>query len=200
MPEYQHSCFISYKHPPARDILSANRHFWMEFIVAFQAKLEAFITIDLKTYRDDQLHYAPGVKYPTELSRRLCQSACMVAVLVPEYLESSWCRAEWNAMEQLEQARTLDSDVGGFIIPILFRGHSDKIAQFCNGRMFIDFSHIVKPSTELNSKDSRKKIESIAQRIAELAKSHSSNDCSNFIIDIGEEIAEPGFDDPDPLR
>jgi hypothetical protein len=199
MPGYQHSCFISYKHPPVHDTSGASRHFWMEFITAFQAKLEAFITIELKTYRDDQLQSIPGVKYPAELSRKLCRSVCMIAILVPEYMESSWCRAEWKAMEQLERQRTSNPAVGGFIIPILFRGHSDRVAQFCNGRVFIDFSHIVKPSTELNSKDSRKKIEEIAQRVAELAKYHSSTDCSNFVIDIGEEIVEPSFDDPSPL-
>jgi hypothetical protein len=140
MLDYQHSCFISYKHPPVHDISGASKHFWMEFITAFQTKLESFITIELKTYRDDQLRSTPGVNYPAELSRKLCRSVCMIAILVPEYMESSWCRAEWRAMEQLERERTSDSAVDGFIIPILFRGHSDKIAQFCDGRMFIDFS------------------------------------------------------------
>jgi hypothetical protein len=41
MPGYEHSCFISYKHPPAYPGALAIRHFWMEFIVEFQGRLEA---------------------------------------------------------------------------------------------------------------------------------------------------------------
>jgi hypothetical protein len=96
MPEYQHSCFISYKHPPALSVADVSRHFWMEFITSFQERLESFRRIGLAAYRDDQLQSVPGTRYPQELSRRFCRSVCLIAILVPEYLESSWCRAEWN--------------------------------------------------------------------------------------------------------
>lgn len=196
MPDYQHSCFISYKHPLVDD---RSGHFWTEFIDAFQKWLEFYLTLGLPTYRDNKLRSAPGAKYPALLSHNLCRSVCMVAILVPEYMESSWCIAEWKAMEQLEQERTADSDLGGFIIPIVFRGQDEKVTQFCDGRVFIDFRHIVNPRRELNSRKNREQIEHIAQRVAQLAKCQSRTDCSKFVIPIGEEVVRPSFDDPNPL-
>ena len=66
MPGFQHSCFISYKHPPVDDKLKANKHFWMEFVTAFQEKLENYLTVGLSTYRDEDLRDTPGAGYPAE--------------------------------------------------------------------------------------------------------------------------------------
>jgi hypothetical protein len=88
-------------------------------------------------YRDDGLRSVPGAHYPVELSRNLCRSVCMIAILVPEYFESSWCKAEWDAMVKLERERVADPGTGGFIIPILFRGDKEKVAEFCGPRVFL---------------------------------------------------------------
>jgi hypothetical protein len=199
MPGYEHSCFISYKHPPAYPGALAIRHFWMEFIVEFQGRLEAYSTTALSTYRDDRLRSRPGVKYPIELSSKLCRSACLVAILVPEYLESSWCLAEWRAMEELERERLSDSKSDGFIIPILFRGDDDKFAELCGDREYIDFRHIARPHSQMDNIKCRRQMEDIAHRVAELTKSQSNTDCGNFMIESGVEVVTPGLDDPNPL-
>jgi hypothetical protein len=196
MPEYQNSCFISYKHPP---VPRGSAHLWWDFVDAFQAKLEYFITLEQRTYRDDKLRSTPGVKYPAALSRNLCQSVCMIAILVPEYMRSNWCRAEWRAMEKLERDRNADSNEDGIIIPIMFRGKEDKIAKFCGSRTFMDFSNIVNPKEQLDSTENRERVDSIARRVAELAR-YSPTDCGTFAINVGPEVVDPDFDDPNPLK
>ena len=123
----------------------------------------------------------------------------MIAILVPEYLESSWCKAEWRAMETLELDRTTDS-ANGFIIPILFRGEEGRFADFCGIREYSDFRYVANPRSQLKTVRSRQQIEAIAQRIAELSEIGPHTDCSRFVIESDEEAITPGFDDPNPLR
>ena len=77
----------------------------MEWAEELQKRLVKFLTIGLQPYRDDQLRSKPGVDYPVELSRQLCRSVCLLAILSPEYWESNWCCAVWKAMEKLEAKR-----------------------------------------------------------------------------------------------
>jgi hypothetical protein len=119
--------------------------------------------------------------------------------LVPEYLESSWCLAEWRAMEKLEQERLTNSASDGFIIPVLFRGDRDRFTELCGDRQFIDFRHIAKPRSQLDSIKCRRDIEQIARRVAELAKSQSHTDCGSFLIESDKEVVSPALDDPNPL-
>jgi hypothetical protein len=201
MPEYQHSCFISYKHPPRfSDGSGVSSHFWDEFVRAFKERLESRLTIGLSAYWDQRLRSAPGVKYPSELAQRLCRSVCMIAILVPEYFESSWCLAEWKAMERLEQERTANSSSISFIIPILFRGDRAKAEEFCGHHGCTDFTNIYRPAIQLNTKDSRRTFEDIARQVSTLAKIKSPTDCSKFLIHNGEEVIQPSLDDdPNPL-
>jgi len=199
MPEYEYSCFISYKHPPVHEGSGAIQHFWMEFVMAFQARLNAYMTLKLSIYRDDQLRSQPGVKYPPELSSKLCRSVCMIAILVPEYLESSWCLAEWRAMERLEAERTKVSASDSFIIPIIYRGQDKQFDTLCSAREYSDFRGVISPWTQLNSIRRRQQIEEIARRITELSKRKSRTNCTNFSIEADEEVVSPRFDDPNPL-
>lgn len=200
MPEWENSCFFSYKHPPNSDPTDTRPHYWLEFIENFQAKLKQFMTDGLPMYRDDKLSRVPGAHYPAELSRNLCRSVCLIAVLVPEYLESKWCKAEWDAMVQLERERAANPDADGFIIPVLFRGDKEKLAEFCGSRQIVDFRHIVKPAIQLDTIASRRTLEEIGQRVARLAARHSPTDCSKFAISIGVETAQPSLHaDPNPL-
>jgi len=201
MPEYQHSCFISYKHSPRFSGGSGvSSHFWEEFVKAFKERLESRLTIGLSAYWDDGLRSAPGVKYPSELAQRLCRSVCMIAILVPEYFESSWCLAEWKAMERLEEERTANTSSISFIIPILYRGDRTKAEEFCGPRGCTDFTNIYKPATQLNTIDSRRIFEDIGRQVSSLARIKSPTDCSKFIIYDGEEVIQPSlYDDPDPL-
>src|SRR5262245_1626911 len=94
---FENACFISYKHPPKN---APSDHFYREFAIQFRKQLERYLSTTIRTYLDEDAD--PGSAYPTELSLNLCKSVCMIAVLVPEYPDSSWCKAEWNSMERLE--------------------------------------------------------------------------------------------------
>jgi hypothetical protein len=198
MPDYQHSCFISYKHFPEPDSLAAAQHFELEFVEAFERKVDFFRQITLWTYRDAQLRSRPGVHYPAELAHKLCRSVCMIAVLTPEYMESKWCRAEWQAMERLEEARKIGT-TDGCIIPIYRGGDSKKAEEFCGTRQLLDFSKVVAPKTQLDMVWSRQTLKAIGVQVARLAARVSPVDCTDFSIDVGEEVARPTHDDPDPL-
>ena len=199
MPDYQHSCFISYKHPPTPDSLEATKHFWLEFVEAFERKVNTYRQVALLTYRDVSLRSMGGVDYPAELARNLCRSVCMIAILTHEYMKEPWCRGEWRAMEQLEKARKIDRKDTGCIIPVLFRGEPEKAREFCGTRQFLDFRGIIRPNIQLDTVESRQRVEAIGAHVAKLARLVSPVDCSNFRIDVGEEVAELTFDDPNPL-
>src|SRR3954464_6563241 len=102
---YLHSCFISYKHAPSYEGMPDIKSVWVEFVEALAAGVAKFPAVPLPPYYDVRLKRQPGIAYPEELSLRLCSSICLIAILQPEYLESRWCLAEWNAMEQLEAIR-----------------------------------------------------------------------------------------------
>jgi len=200
MPDYLHSGFISYKHPPAADSLPAARHFRLEFVEAFEERVNFYRQTALTTYRDAQLRTAGGVHYPVELARNLCRSVCMIAVLSPEYMESTWCRGEWQAMEHLEQMRNIDK-VDGCIIPILFRGPADKAQEFVGDRQLLDFK-IDMPGIQLRTINNRQRLEAIGERIARLARCASPVDCADFEIPVGEDTDNPPSDasaSPNPM-
>jgi len=198
MPDYQHSCFISYKHVPEPDSLQAAKHFELEFIEALERKVDFFRQIALSTYRDVQLRSRPGVHYPRELAQRLCRSVCMIAVLTPEYMESNWCVAEWQAMERLEKAREIGTSEG-CIIPIFRRGDPRRAKLFCGTRELIDFSQVVAPRSQLDRVWSRQALMAIGAQVARLAAHGSPVDCADFSIVVREGVALPTLDDPDPL-
>ena len=125
----------------------------------------------------------------------------MIAVLVPEYMESPWCRGEWQAMEQLERARDIDT-VDGCIIPVLFRGPPDKAQQFVGDRQLLDF-RIQVPRIQLSTISNRQRLEAIGERIARLARFASPVDCAEFLINVGEDADRPSSnaaDSPNPLE
>jgi len=200
MPSFEHACFISYKHPPDVEYSAARQHFWMEFIDTFQVNLQAYVTIGLSVYKDDILKTKPGVRYPGELAYRLCKSVCMVAVLVPEYFESDWCRAEWKAMEKLEAKRSVNEKRDGLIVPVLLRGDMEKAAGLAQDRDILDFRRVINPKRHLDTNRSRQILESIANRIKGYSRTLQCTACDDFRIDLGPEQNAPALDDPDPLE
>jgi len=201
MPGVENACFISYKHPPdAPDGPRVYTHFWTEFIDAFQNRLQSYLTVNPKIYWDPQLRKVPGSTYPQELSRSLCRSACLIAILVPEYMESTWCLAEWNAMEQLATSRIGGKSAPTHIIPLLFRGSKDQAEAFVGDHILVDFRHITSPARDLGAKRNRETMESIATQIDEAVRRLTDIEpCDNFAIPIGQELTHRAFDDPDPL-
>jgi hypothetical protein len=195
---YHNACFISYKHPVIPDNMPSVRHFWLEFVEEFQKWLESYLTVPIRSYRDDRLASHPGIAYPRELSQQLCKSVCLVAILVPEYWESDWCLGEWKAMEQLEQDRLGQA---GLIIPILFRGDRAAFEKRVDPRVLVDFSHIVTPS-QLGNVKNRIKIEQVANVINNYTrrlKATHAGDCERFKVQLRQTVVESTYLDPDPF-
>lgn len=197
-PKYEYACFISYRHPPNQ----YEKHFYNEFVEALEDGLKSFLTTSLLPYRDDQLGFNPGVAYPQELSRKLCRSVCLVAVLTPDYPDSNWCRGEWQAMEKLETNR-LGVGRKGLIVPIILRGNLEEWRSFVGDRVWVDLRLVQKPREQLDSVKNRRKIEDIAQQISKFVQTllDPCEDCDQFQICLGPEQRKsiPTLKDPDPL-
>lgn len=183
MGNYNYACFISYKHPPSS---APSTHFYNEFVRAFRSRLEEYLTSHERTYCDTTLE--PGESYPSVLAERLCQSACLIAVLTPDYANSAWCLAEWEAMERLEARR-----LGGqreLIIPVVFRGEPRHWENQYKRRP-IDL-RVDAPREQLATIRNRQKIGQIAERVdnwlAVLKRQqHADTGCRGFAIDVGAE-------------
>src|SRR5215469_4879100 len=99
--DYDYACFISYKrppkpiYPPGVIARKQTKHIWLQLAETFEQKLDQYLTTGIRIFRDENLQ--PGIDYPKQISRSLCRSVCMVALVVPEYFESRGCVAEWNA-------------------------------------------------------------------------------------------------------
>jgi hypothetical protein len=193
MPGFQHKCFISYSHPDVADPLRVDRHWRMEFVTALKDKLQDYL--GLSTYWDRKLR--PGESYPSELAQNLCQSVCMIAILEPDYLESGWCLAEWQAMEKLEKKRK--AGVGESIIPVHFRGQEEIISKFAGTRVFVDFTYVEKPRIDLDTKASRRTLQTLDQRIKALDQKVAPIDCGPFLIKVGKNVANRRLDGPSPF-
>ena len=68
----------------------------MEFVETLRSLLLSNMNASPGVYYDLDLKQRAGVKYPQELAQQICRSATLVASLTSEYMESSWCRAEWE--------------------------------------------------------------------------------------------------------
>lgn len=95
------------------------------------------------------------------LAERLCASACLIAILTPEYANSAWCVAEWEAMERLEGRR-----LGArkeLIIPVVFRGEPRQWENQYQ-RHPVDL-RVDAPREQLGTIRNRQKIGQIASRV-----------------------------------
>lgn len=195
--KFKNACFISYKHPPK---WASGNHFYKEFVLALRNRLEFYLNTEMKIFLD--LDADPGASYPEALSRELCQSVCMIAVMVPEYPDSNWCRAEWEAMEGFE-AKRLGKGKRGLIIPIVLRRTAAEWSALLNRRP-VDFSKVSVPKEQLKGTKHSEKIQQIAQVITDLVRriKDSCEDCSEFRVNLGAEQLkpEPTFKDPDPFE
>jgi hypothetical protein len=204
---YSNACFISYKRPPDKEnprvaaLRNASKHIWLQFVEKFEQLLGDRLNTPLQIFRDIALNADPGKPYPEELSKNLCKSVCMVALLVPEYIESSWCVAEWKAMENLE-AKRLGKNQRGLIIPVIFQGGKEDLADLFGTRETIDLRGLQKPSRQLGSLDNLEKIGAIADTINRYVKKFEAThaDCDKFTIPIGAEENTPKIVGPSPFR
>ena len=196
MAKFEYACFISYKHPPRP------RHLWFEFVQKFQEELAFFLSTELPIYWDNNLNSRAGVKYPQELSEKLCKSVCMVVVLVQEYQESNWCRAEWKAMEELEEKRLGRNHKQGLIIPVLLKGDKTQAQEFAKHRQIVELQ-VLRPKVLKTSKKYSKVINDIAEQIDKLVRDldDKCDDCSDFKIPVEKEVlSSQDLNEPDPTR
>jgi hypothetical protein len=172
----------------------------MQFAEAFERKLEQFLTADIPIFRDEYL--APGSDYPAELLRNLCKSVCMVALVVPEYFESSWCCAEWKAMQGYEQDR-LGRDKHGLIIPVICGGDPTILERFIGPHQHVELRYIDNPARELSNKPNLRKIREIADTINQYARMLALKppviDCDALAVGLGPEQIIPAVSEPSPF-
>jgi TIR domain len=192
---FEHACFISYKHPPRT---APDNHFYKQFVEALKERLEYYLTTGIRTFLDTDAD--PGTSYPEALSRSLCKSVCLVAVLTPEYPDSSWCQAEWDAMKNLESKR-LGPGRTGLIIPVVLRGDVRQWESRYK-RTAVDMRVNV-PTQQLKSIRTSEKVKRIAEQISVFVQQvrEPGADCDGFRLAVAEdELASPAsFRDPDPL-
>jgi hypothetical protein len=204
---YSNACFISYKRPPIYEnpraiaLKSTTKHLWLQFVEKFEQLLRERLNTPLQIFRDTNLDAEPGKPYPEELSKNLCRSICMVALLVPQYIESSWCVAEWKAMEDLE-AKRLGNRRRGLIIPVIFQGGKEDLAELFGTRETVDLRGIDKPSRQLDSVGNLRKIRAIADTVNDHVKKFAATqaDCDGFLIPEGAEKDTPRIVGPSPFR
>lgn len=192
---FEHACFISYRHPPPT-APDSDRHFRAQFAHAFREALEQYLTVEIRTFCDPDLRRDPGVRYPSELSQRLCRSVCLVAIIVPDYWESSWTLGEWLAMERLERTRPGRPDL---IIPVIQRGDASTRSQRIETRVPVEFNIVA--ARQLKNIRNLEKIRDIARKIDRHVKQLSSFqvECDAFEIDLTRHADMPVAADPDPF-
>jgi hypothetical protein len=203
---YANACFISYKRPPQRlSRRSAlgkpqSKHLWIEFAEVFQKRLDKYLTTNLPSFRDE--HLQPGDDYPRALAVNLCESMCMVALVVPEYFESSWCNAEWEAMASLEEKR-LGKGKFQLIFPVICTGDPAILRPRFGPRIDVDLRDIVSPAKQMDSVRTLTKIRSIAEKINNLARTLpvTDFDCSAYSLGtVGPDFSNPKFKEPSPFQ
>jgi hypothetical protein len=197
----QHACFVSYRHPPPAAGGRQYEHAWVSFVQTIVSLLVKNLAVNRSVYWDLELRSKAGQKYPETLAHNLCTSACMVAILQPEYLESEWCRAEWRAMEQLEQARG-QAAAPGIIIPILYRGDDPQVGAFAGVRPPLDFRNVVLPKQLTTSVRFNSMLQKTCKHIDERVRAiHETGvDCQSWRIAVGEEKTVGSVQDPNPVH
>jgi hypothetical protein len=96
-----HSCFISYRHPAS--IGGREEKIIKHVYTALKDHVEMY-THEYSVYFDEP-RLVPGYQYDERLAKAICQSACMVVVYWPSYLESEYCIKELRTMLSIEEER-----------------------------------------------------------------------------------------------
>jgi hypothetical protein len=126
----------------------------------------------------------------------------MVALVVPQYFESEWCMAEWNAMTKFEILR-LGRGGGSLIIPVVINGDMRVLEQRFGGRTGRDLRGLSAPGRQLRNPRNRDKIRMIADIInsmeGRLQGFTAWADCNQFSLGLGPEAVTPQFPETSPL-
>jgi hypothetical protein len=169
MPENFHACFISYRHPAAKD--SREEKLITHVFKAISDHVQVYTHAHEVFF--DSKRLVPGYQYDETLSEAICRSACMVVVYWPAYLESDYCKKELEAMLAIEERRrkVLGDALHGcrLFIPVILRGNFEdlptRITEKCH---YLDYkAQATKP--DINIGDDQHTSEELF-RIAEYIK------------------------------
>lgn len=138
---FKHACFISYRH--------GQNHLMKRIIddlyAALSSELEPRIPCEVPVFKDTA-RLNPGDYLDKKMAQALCESACLIVVYIPIYLDSEhpYCAREFRAMEQLEKKRfeaiTVAADKSrSLIIPIVYRGKNNVPDDLIGDRLVVDF-------------------------------------------------------------
>ena len=123
----KNACFISYCHGEGRLM---NR-FVEEFKEALSSSIEPYL--DIKIFIDHE-RLGPGYRYNDALAQAICESLCMVSIVVPKYFKHDYCLQEVVTMEKIQKIRT--KKIGqpalenrGLIIPVVLRGEVENLPE-----------------------------------------------------------------------
>jgi hypothetical protein len=165
-----HACFISYRHPAAKD--SREEKLIGHVLKAITDHVQMY-THEHEVYFDNK-RLVPGYEYDERLAEAICRSACMVIVYWPSYLESDYCKKEMAAMLDLEKKRRqlLGDELHGcrLLIPVILRGRFEELPEeVTKGCQYLDYkAQATKPDFNMGEDD---KTSEELFRIAEYIKS-----------------------------
>jgi len=141
------------------------------FKEALELELKDFVPP--RVFLDTDLE--PGERWPQELIKKLCRSACLAAVCVPIYFspQKEWCAIEWASMEALGAHRLPGYDYRT-IIPMLCRNDPPLPRVFAapDGIQYEDFSGngTARPlARTLKTNDGRARITRVVRRVKRIA-------------------------------
>jgi hypothetical protein len=174
--QFQHSCFISYRHH--EQSMLAER-FIEDFFQALRNELD--VRLEEKIYLDrDRLK--GGTFFNPALAGALCKSVCMLMIYTPTYFsrQHSYCAREYFAMENLERERLKGLPAGyarenGLIIPVVLRGKESLPPEIRSHRQFYNFEGFSLTSRALSkNRDYSKTVQEIADVVEKRSRMFSA--------------------------
>lgn len=69
----------------------------------------------------DRKRLGAGYDWDPELRKSLCRSGVTIAILVPSYFDSPYCRTEWHITETLQKSRLPEGTSATCFVPLLLK-------------------------------------------------------------------------------
>lgn len=132
MSDYKYEIFISYRNlPGVRDWVRVA--FYKELV----AKLSAVLKLPPRIFLDS--HQAPGTWWSSEIRDAIRHSKLLIAILIPNYDQSYWCRAEFASIEEREKVLGRYQVPGqGLVVPVAYC-KKELLSQAACARQLAEF-------------------------------------------------------------
>jgi hypothetical protein len=103
LPDFQSDVFISYSHIDDQPFGEEQKGWVSEFHRNLEIRIKVLLGRGVDVWRDPKLR---GVDvFSTEIERRLCDSALLVSIISPAYVQSEWCSKELETFVQAVEQR-----------------------------------------------------------------------------------------------